>query len=335
MGNSLVLKQGLKKHGVSIVLLLFLIFILVSIAMPKLASTRDDAREARAYYEKNKQQGSSAGDATENKATDKSYKLDSSLFEIKHYEIEYVSSDTEQLQKKIKTLKDKEFVLFDKYSESKRSSQYTLKVKREKSQEVLMFLEGLSPDQVHLDVENIKKSIDSSIDQEKLLNDKLKKVEAILTDATESYSTLLTLAKEKNDIDALTKLVDLKINTLNRLSSERNTLLSQIQAIKKSKEELFDDLNYVIFTITINEFLYFDTESLKESWRYDLKALIDNFNSLGQNLTTTLLSFAIKLLEFFIYFVLMLFILKAIVVIVKRVFAIDEISLSEKEREEK
>ena len=155
-----------------------------------------------------------------------------------------------------------------------------------------------------------------------------------MTDATQSYSSLLLLAKEKNNIDALTKLVDLKINTLNRLSSERNTILSQIHAIKKNKEDLFDSLNYVIFTITIDEFLYVDMERLKDSWRYDLKALIGNFNSLGQSLTTTLVSFVIKLFEFFIYFVLSLFILKAIVFILKKVFSLEEVSLFEQEKED-
>ncbi|MEA3492725.1 MAG: hypothetical protein U9R27_12615 [Campylobacterota bacterium] len=330
MENKLVLKQGVKKYGVSIVLLLFLILLLASIAMPKLAATREDAENARAYYEAK----NNASKATQRDTTAKSYKMDSSLFEIKHYKVTYESSETETLQKQIKTLKEKDYILFDKYSESRDKSTYTLKVKREKSGEVLEFLEKLSPKSVHLDVENIKKTIDSSINQEQLLEDKLKKLETILTDATQSYSSLLLLAKEKNNVDALTKLVDLKINTLNRLSSERNIILSQIHDIKKNKKDLFDSLNYVIFTITIKEFLYIDMQRLKDSWRYDFKALIENFNSLGQSLTTTLVSFIIKLLEFFIYFVLMLFILKVIIFIVKKVFSLEAVSLFEQKKED-
>ena len=329
METKFVLTKGIKKHGVSVTIILFVIFILGSIALPKLAATREDALNAQAYY----QAKHNLANKTANTKT-QSYTLDSSLFEIKRYEVRYQTNETQILQKKIKTLKAKEYVLFDKYNESKDKSSYTLKVKREKSQEILDFLELLSPQKVHLYVENIKKSIDSSIDQEKLLKDKLSKLEVILNDATKSYSSLLVLAKEKNNIDALTKLIDLKINTLNRLSLEQNTILDKINAISKSKQELFDSLNYVIFNITIDEFLYIDTEALKNSWKYDIKIVISNFNSLGQSLTTTLLSFLIQLLKFFIYFIIMLFILKVIIFVIKKVFAIEEIAIFEKPKDE-
>ena len=126
MENKLVLKQGVKKYGLSIALLFFLVFLLASISIPKLSATREDARNARAHYEAKNH----ADKATESDTTTKNYKLDSSLFEIKHYEVSYESSETEVLQKEIKTLKEKAYVLFDKYSESRDKSTYTLKVKR-------------------------------------------------------------------------------------------------------------------------------------------------------------------------------------------------------------
>jgi Ca2+/Na+ antiporter len=329
MENKLVLKQGVKKYAVSITLLLFVLFILWTLA-PSLSATRDDALNAQRSYESRQNLiNHTAKNSTPN------HKLDSALFEIKRYEVRYQTNETETLQKKIKTLKAKAYIIFDKYNESKEESTYVLKVKREKSQEVLAFLEDLSPQKTHLYVENIKKSIDSSIDEEKLLKEKLAKLEIILNDATQSYSALLLLAKEKNNIDALTKLIDLKINTLNRLSRERNAILAEIYTLSKGKQELFDSLNYVIFNINIDEFLYIDTESLKNSWKYDVKALISNFNSLGQSLTTTLASFIIKLFEFFIYFVLMLFILKIIIFIIKKVFSLENVTLLEKVKEDK
>lgn len=209
MENKFVLKQGVKKYGISITLLVFVLFILGSIAMPKLSATRDDALNAQRYYEARQHRVQDTSDTQI-----PNHKLDSSLFEIKRYEIKYQTNETEALQAKIKTLKTKEYIIFDKYNESKSKSKYTLKVKRDKSQEVLTFLDALAPEKIHLYVENIKKSIDSSIDEEKLLKEKLAKLEIILNDATQSYSELLILAKDKNNIDALTKLIDLKINTL-------------------------------------------------------------------------------------------------------------------------
>ena len=329
MENKLILKEGFKKYGVSITLILFVIFVLAAIAVPKLSATRDDALRAKAYYEKNVLVTEES-----DSSTDKSYNLEASLFEIKRYEIKYQTNKTLALQKKIKILKKKPYVLFDKYDESKSKSSYILKVKRAYSKEVLSFLEELSPTKIHLYVENIKKSIDASVNKEKLLKEKLSKLEIILNDATQSYTKLLILAQEKNDIDALTKLVELKIDTLNRLTNEKNSILSQITTLTRKKKELFERLNYVIFKVVIDEFLYIDMENLKNSWKYDIKALISNFNSLIQSLTTTLFSFMLKLAKFFIYFIIMLFILKLIIFIIKKVFKLEEISLFEKGKDE-
>jgi Ca2+/Na+ antiporter len=329
MSTQLVIKQGVKKYGASITLLLFILFILGAISLPKLSATREDALRVKAEYEAQQRLKN-----THAKQEKTHQNLDASLFELKHYTINYQTNHTKTLQEKIKSLKTRSYILFDNYQESQKKSRYTIKVQRDKSQEVLLFLESLSPSKVHLDVENIKASITSTVDEEQLLREKLQKLEIILSDATNSYNELLKLAQTKNNIDALTKLIDLKINTLNRLTREKNSILDQIYTISKSKKELLERLNYVIFTITIDEFLYFDTEQLKQTWKYEVKTLVSHLNSLGQSLTTTLLSFILQLFEFFIYFIIMLFILKLIIFIIKKVFSLEHLSIFEKVKEE-
>jgi len=304
--------------------LLFVLFLIVAISMPKLTATRDDTRMAiEKYYDDQIK--------TENDVVPKSdYKIDSSVFEIKSYEIRYKTDDTLSLQNRIKELKKRDFVLFDSYNESKQSSKYVIKVKRDNFKEVLEFLKKLSPTKIHLFVENIKKSVDSTIDREKLLTNKLLKIEKILNDASDSYTSLLKLAKEQNNIESLTKLIDLKINTLNRLSKEKNTILEQINHIKKNRKELFDKVNFVIFTIYIDEFLYFDTKELKNSWQYEVKDLVFTVNALAQNLTISLLTFSVKVIEFLVYFILVLLLLKLLFWIIKMIFDLDKYSFLEK-----
>ncbi len=318
------LKINIKKILI-IFFVLFILFLIAAVSLPTLSATRDDAHlsSVEKYYDEESE--------TEVVTAQTDYKIDSSLFEIKNYEIKYKTNETLYLQNKIKELKKKNFVIFDRYDESKQNSQYVIKVKRENFEEVLEFLKELSPVKIHLFVENIKKSIDSTIDREKLLSDKLRKIEVILNDAIESYSSLLKLAKEQNNIESLTKLIDLKINTLNKLSNEKNAILEQINYIKKNRKELFDKVNFVIFRISIEEFLYLDIIELKNSWQYEVKNLVSTLNNLAQNLSVKFLIFVVNVIKFMVYFIFVLLLLKILFWTIKKIFNLEQYSFLEKD----
>jgi len=227
MGSKFILKASVKKYSPYLLLIALLLFV-VSLSLPKLAVTRDDAVRARMEHNLNMEVDKDISKST-------NYKLNATEFEIKKYEIKYSTNETAKLQQEIETLRSKDYLFFDKYDKSKSRSFYIIKVDKDHADEILNFFKSLKPKDIHLYVENIKKSIESSIDKEKLLKDKLTKLEKILSDANKQYSALSILAKKQNNIDSLTKLIDLKVNTLDRLTKEKSTILTQINTISKSK----------------------------------------------------------------------------------------------------
>ncbi|MEA3304803.1 MAG: hypothetical protein U9Q15_03640, partial [Patescibacteria group bacterium] len=166
---------------------------------------------------------------------------------------------------------------------------------------MLDLLEDLNPRDFSENIQTIQKSVSNTQSEIEILNEKLKSIETNLEDAISSYDELSDLAKAKEDIESLTKLIDLKMNTINRLTEEKLNLNERIARYQKQQDEQLDRLKYVEFSISIREVVLINWEQMRDSWKYTVQSFFRDINDIIQDLSLNLVIWLMRALQVFLY----------------------------------
>jgi len=241
-------------------------------------------------------------------------------FEIEDYNLDYETRKKDELCSEILKLKKRPEIIFESSTEEKSSCSYSFKVKKENATEILELLKTFDPKNIRTNIYTIQKTIEGLSDQLTIFKKKLSAIEETLADAQKSYDELTKLATKKQDVESLTKLIDLKLNTIDRLFKERSGINEQIDNITKNRTEQLDRLKYTNFTIYVREYLFVDWESIKDEWKFQIKELVTNFNDVIQGISIKLLSYILRVFEGIIYLFISLLIMKFVWFFGKRVW---------------
>ena len=241
-------------------------------------------------------------------------------FEIKEYSTNIKTSKITQVCKRFSDLKDKSYIIFEISNESETNCNYRFKVEKNKEKEVLSIIEGLKPEYLNQNIQTIKRRIDNFETEISILTENLKSIEDTLLNAQSAYDELTILATKKEDTESLAKIIDSKLNLINTLTKEKLTIWSKITRHNKDKNMQLDRLKYSFFNININEDLIINWKNIKQSWKNEMKAFINNLNNMAENLTINLFEYILQFLLITVYFFISLFLLKIIWFITKKIW---------------
>lgn len=220
----------------------------------------------------------------------------------------------------ISELKKLDYVIFENANESKTSCYYSFKVAIANENEILGKIKALDPEYFNTQIYTIKKITDDYDSELEILEKKLASIETTLSDAQNAYNDLQKLATEKEDIESLAKIIDSKLNLIDRLTQQRIEIRTEIDQFNKSKAEQLDRLSYAYLNLNVYEDLYIDFNQIKNSWKYEFKAFIDNLNSLVQSIVIYLPKYVLYLVVGSLFFFVSMGMLKIVWKITKRIF---------------
>jgi len=235
---------------------------------------------------------------------------DAEEFEVTEYNAQI---ETRQLKNTCQTftdLKTKDYVIFENASQSDRNCNYYFKVKNDNVKEILAVIEKFDPKELTESTYTIKKQINDFTSQEEILKNKLVSIDDTLSKAVGAYDDITILATKVQDVESLAKIIDSKINIIERLTQERINVNTQLDLLSRSKAEQLDRLEYTYFSISIVEDKYLDVENLADSWKLAIKEFVADINNVVQDITINLVALLFYLLQYAIYFLILLLVAK-------------------------
>lgn len=211
---------------------------------------------------------------------------------------------------KVLALKARVDVIFENANDYERGCDYSFKVKRLATPEILNIIKELDPRDLNENTQTIKKLVDDYTSETDILEKKMKSVESTLSDAVLAYDEIASVATKTRDAESLTKIISSKIGVIERLTQQRIDINSQLERLKRAKAEQLDRLDYTYFGVHISEDKFIDQQELKDSWKSAVKGFFSDINNIAQNITINLVSILFLAISYIIYFFLLLVIAK-------------------------
>ncbi|HCC04807.1 TPA: hypothetical protein DEP58_00695 [Patescibacteria group bacterium] len=241
------------------------------------------------------------GDMSEEQATEPSVGADAESYESLSYYGSFKEGNLDGVCDSIESWKPLAYVVFEKAVRNDLYCNYQFKVERAHVASMVTEIENLNPEEFSAATETIKKQVVEYEGQLDILLRKQELLEIALTDAVAAYDDLRTLATAVEDVESLTKIIDSKLNTIERLTRERVNLSQQIDAIARQRAELADMIDYVYFSLRVEKYQMVDIASLKDSWVHNIRSSIANLNTTLQDLTLGVLVLLLGLVQLIIY----------------------------------
>ena len=231
-------------------------------------------------------------------------------FEVTDYS---ATIETRRLDKTcayVADLKARADVIFESSNKYDNSCNYVFKVKRDKVEEILVLIKELDPKELSENIYTIKKLIDDFTSETEILQKKLTSIDETLKKSISAYDDITALAVRVQDVESLTKIINSKLSIIERLTQERININSQLERMQRSKAEQLDRLEYTYFHVNIFENKFIDGEQLKDSWQNAVKNFVRDLNSTIQDITINLVAFLFHALQYAIYFLILLVVIK-------------------------
>lgn len=245
---------------------------------------------------------------------------DSEEFEVKEYSSTIETGYLKDTCQAFLDLKSRPEVIFEVSEEHEKSCYFTFKIKKGQEAEIIELINSYDPDSFSTTIETIKKAIDDYDSELDIQQKKLESIEDTLSKAQNAYDELSKLATAKQDVENLTKIIDSKLNLINKLSNERLAIKERIDRFNKQKADQLARLDYSYFRVNIIENLLFDSEHIKDRWQGEIKNFIRNFNEVILDVTVNLLTYVMRFVQICIYIIVSVLILKGLWNLVKRLW---------------
>jgi hypothetical protein len=134
------------------------------------------------------------------------------------------------------------------------------------------------------------------------------------------YDELMKLATKKSDTESLAKLIDSKLNLINKLTTEEQNILSSLTRYNRDKNIQLERLKYSFFNVNIYEELIVDWREIKRSWKDSVQRFVRDLNDIAQDLTVNLVDYVARYFQVTIYFFISLFMLKLVWIATKKIW---------------
>ena len=248
--------------------------------------------------------------------------VDAEDYEVQTYTASFRVGNKEKICQEVFILKADKDIVFENANDYERGCNYSFKVVKERTDEILVILEELDPDELSSNTYTIQKAVVGLTDRLDVLGKKLEQIEKTLGEAQGSYDELTKLATRRNDIESLTKLIELKLNTIDRLSRERLSVNEQIASVERDRAEQLERLQYTNFNVSVYEDRIIDWDQLGENWKQELRTLVDDVNKLAQWVSIKLVSFVLQAMVAVLYLSFALVLLKLLWVLGKKLWKV-------------
>jgi len=245
---------------------------------------------------------------------------DAEQFEVTEYSAYIETRVLKNICSSIAGLKAKDYVIFENASEYDRGCNYTFKVKKDNVAEILSLIKKLNPKELSENTYTIKKLVEDFTSEVEILQKKLASIDDTLKKAVAAYDEVTDLATKVKDVESLAKIIDSKINIIERLTQERINANAQLEAIQRAKAVQLDRLEYTYFRVNVIENKFIDATIIKDSWRAAIKEFVSDVNKIAQDITINLFAFLFYILQYAIYILILIFIAKYGWVLVKRIW---------------
>ena len=236
--------------------------------------------------------------------------MDAEAFEVKQYDASIETRNLTQDCAVISRLKSRTDVIFETTNEYERGCNYTFKVEKDSANEILALIEGLDPKDLNESVYTIKQEVTDYTSEIEILEKKLASLDTTLSEALASYENISALATRTGDVESLAKIIDSKLNLIERLTNSRLETSGQLERIARAKAEALDRLAYTNFNVSIYENTYVDGEAIKDSWMYAIQRFIVDVNTLIQEMSIGFIALLLLIIKFTLYAIVLLFVLR-------------------------
>ncbi|MFA5247760.1 MAG: hypothetical protein WC415_00740 [Patescibacteria group bacterium] len=210
----------------------------------------------------------------------------------------------------ITELKGRDYIIFENSNTADRYCSFSFKVDKDKVEEVLKIVKDLKPRDLNQNVDSIKKEIEDFTSREEILKNKQTSIDETLKNAISAYDEITALATKTNNADSLAKVIDSKINILERLTAQRLQVSAELESLARSKAEQLDHLKYVNFYVYIYENKIFDGQNIKDSWIASAKQFVVDINKTIKDLSLGLVALLLEIFKYLIYIFLVFFAIK-------------------------
>lgn len=231
-------------------------------------------------------------------------------FEVTEYSATVETRDKEGTCKSLADLKSRSYVIFEQANDNDRGCNYTFKVKHANVEEILAFVKGLDPKDLSENTYTIKDQVDDFTSETEILTKKLASIDATLESALDAYDDIQRLATQSQDASALARVIDSKIQLIERLSQERININEQLDRYARMKTEQLDRLEYTYFYVNVYEREFVDGEQLKDSWKESIRMFFHDLNKIAQDLTVNLVLLLILAVQWILYVLILVVIAK-------------------------
>lgn len=229
---------------------------------------------------------------------------DAEDFEITEYNASIETRHLKDICSDIEKLKSHDYVIFENANTYDRGCNYTFKVKRENVEEILAFVKNMNPRDLSANTRTIKKLVDDYTSEVDILQAKLNSIDETLAKSIEAYDSVTDLATETKDAESLAKIIDSKINVIERLTQERININAQLERISRSKADQLDRLFYTYFHINVSENKFIDGKQIQDSWKYSIKRFFIDINEIAQNISINLITIFFQVIQYTLYCIL-------------------------------
>jgi hypothetical protein len=211
---------------------------------------------------------------------------------------------------KVAGLKTKDYVIFESASEYDLGCNYVFKVKKANVAEILAVIKEMNPKDLVENTYTIKALVEDYTSEIEILQKKLTSIDETLKKAVAAYDGVGTLATKIQNVETLTKIINNKIDIIERMTQQRININAQLEQIARAKAEQLDRLEYTYFSVNILEDKFIDGKSIKDSWKASVKKFVTDINQIVQDITVNLVAFLFTLLQYAIYLFIIIVVAK-------------------------
>jgi hypothetical protein len=212
--------------------------------------------------------------------------------------------ETRNLKKDCATLlglKARKEVIFESVGEYRQGCSFVFKVERARAEEILAIVKGLDPKELSVSTYTIKGQIEDFTSETDILKNKLATIDDTLRNAVSAYDEITALATRTKDVESLAKIIESKLQIVERLTQERINIGAQLERLSRAKLEQLDRLDYTYFRLSVVEKQYVDIVELKDSWKEAIRSFVRNANDAAQAVSVSLAGFIIVVLSYALY----------------------------------
>ncbi|HYF05382.1 MAG TPA: hypothetical protein VEA59_04385 [Patescibacteria group bacterium] len=230
--------------------------------------------------------------------------------EVTEYNARIESSDSKETCKQVTDLKARDYIVFESATTGERDCYLRFKVEKGNVSEVLEFIKRLNPRELTDRTFTIEQQVNDYTAEAEILVSKRNSIDETLKNATEAYNEISVLATRTQNVDSLAKIIDSKVQLIDRLTQERVKINNDLDRLQREKEKELDRTKYTTFEVAVYENPFVDWRGIKDTWKEAIRDFFFNFNKSLQAVSIGLLVFLLYILQLAIYLLLILVLAK-------------------------